>query len=292
MTASSRVFFLAFTLLAAAPGCGDDDDDDDTIGGEGEGEGEVCDVRTCNDPGQECCDTDTGTACVNSTNNFNHCGGCGEACDNLAANLCVESSCACGESDPCDGTAESTCCPVPGLPAQCVDTLSNAEACGGCNNNCIAPGAPEKQSDRCNDGECVCGDTGEACDGMLASTCCPEEGGGAACHNVQTEVENCGGCSLADRTDPRDGEPDLQFRCSAEVSNICRLAQCVCGIPEDIGIDPAPCLGGRASTCCAPANPQDADLAVCANLDTDELNCGQCNNPCGKGENCTNGTCG
>jgi hypothetical protein len=296
VTPLARPGFLLVLLLAAA-GCPSSDDDDDTIGGEGEGEGEVCDARTCDGVGQQCCDTTTGSACVNTTSNFNHCGECGSQCDQLAANLCADGGCACGESEACDGTEESTCCPFGGRPAECVDTLSNAEACGGCNNNCIAPGTPEKQSDRCLDGGCVCGDAGEACDGNLSSTCCPDEGGGSSCHNIQTDPENCGGCSLADRDedDPHvrdDGILDEHHRCDAEVANICRLAACVCGIPEDIGVEPAACGGGPASTCCAPANPADADLAVCANLETDELHCGECNNPCAEGENCTGGECG
>ena len=295
MMTCARPSILLFVLLAAlglaTTGCPSSDDDDDTSAGEGEGEGEVCDPRTCDAPG-ECCETATGTACVNTTNNFNHCGQCGGACDQVAANLCVSGGCACGESDACDGTDESTCCPFAGRPAECVNTLTNPEACGGCNNNCVAPGQPEKQSDQCLDGACVCGDTGAACTGRLDSVCCPDDDGGASCHNVQTDVLNCGGCSNADRDEPRDGEPDAIHRCDPEMGNICRLAVCVCGIPEDIGVDPAPCAGGRASTCCAPANPADADLAVCANLDSDELHCGQCNNPCAKGENCTGGACG
>jgi len=306
VTSSARPRFLVLAILAALaavlPGCPSGDDDDDSGEGEGEGEGEVCDPRTCNGAGEECCETATGTACVNTTNNFNHCGQCGGTCtvagDNPAANLCVDGGCACGESAACDGTPDSTCCPFAGRPAECTDTLTNPEACGGCNNNCVAPGRPERQSDRCLDGACVCGDAGEACGGDLASTCCPDEGGATSrCVNVQTDPVNCGGCAFADRVDDEthtrgDGILDEHLRCDAEVANMCRIAQCVCGIPEDIGVEAAPCLGGRASTCCAPANPDDAELAVCANLDSDEAHCGACNSPCAKGQTCTNGECG
>lgn len=283
---------LVLAMLLAVAGC-PSSDDDDSGEGEGEGEGEVCDPRRCEG---ECCETDTGTACVITTNNFNHCGECGNQCDLLAASLCAAGGCECGEEGAaCDGTEESTCCARVG----CVNTLTDAETCGNCNTSCIAPGIPEKQSDRCLDGGCVCGDAGEACDGNLPSTCCPDEGGGSSCHDILNEPENCGGCSLADRDEDEvlgyvrgDGILDEHHRCDAEVANMCRLAACVCGVPEDIGVEPAACAGGRASTCCAPANPADADLAVCANLDSDELHCGQCNNPCAKGENCTGGACG
>lgn len=297
MNASSRIGFLALILASALSACGDDDDDDD-IGGEGEGEGEECDVRTCDAEGEQCCPTASGgTSCVNTNTSVNNCGECQSPCDELAANRCTDGSCACGVSAACDGTEESTCCPFAGRDAECVNTLTNNDACGSCNVSCVAPGLPERQSDQCVDGACVCGDVGEACTGMLASTCCPTEGGGAACTDVQVDPQNCAGCSLADRVDDEDhtrgdGILDEQFRCVPEVANMCRLAQCVCGIPKDIGVDPFPCAGGRASTCCAPANPDDAPLAVCADLDSDEAHCGQCNNPCAKGQTCTAGECG
>jgi hypothetical protein len=43
--------------------------------------------------------------------------------------------------------------------------------------------------------------------------------------------------------------------------------------------------------CCVPPNPGDEDLAACADLDTDPLHCGECNNPCDAGEQCVDGEC-
>jgi hypothetical protein len=302
MIRSVSSLFLLAALVATSSGwagcaASSDDDDDDVADGDADSDADadsdVCNDLTCNDEGEACCE---GIAsCITTTTNFQHCGGCGQACLPTEATQCLDGECSCGQSgEACAGDAASMCCSAAD-GAACVDTRSNPEACGSCNNNCIAP-TVEDESDRCTDGACACGDGGAVCAGGPNDTCCPDPEGGASCHDILGDYDNCGGCALADRSDvlPHvrgDGTPDSHFACSPEVSNLCHsIDGCVCGIPKDPFDDPFPCLGGRASTCCE-ADPLDPDLAICADLDTSELHCGECNNPCAKNETCVGGVC-
>ncbi|MBI2895607.1 MAG: hypothetical protein HYY06_18770 [Deltaproteobacteria bacterium] len=285
MDLSLRTVLFALLLAAGAgtAACPSGKDDDDDSGeGEGEGEGEQCEPRTCSGTGEQCCPIDDArTACKNLNSSFTDCGGCGDACDSELASTCSAGECICGDGPACDGGQTSTCC--PGQPASCVDLQTDDDNCGGCSSSCVAPTSQAAKSDHCLDGECVCGDVGEACEGTLDSTCCADEGGAASCHDIRSDPAHCGECGKA---------------CDPTIGNICRVAQCVCGIPEDIAVDAAPCENPDApdadslDSCCPdPEFPDDPDYFTCVDLDANFNHCGECGNGCNEGQECVGGEC-
>lgn len=91
---------------------------------------------------------------------------------------------ACLEGRTCDGegcTAECTSGKTS-CAGRCVDTASDAEHCGRCNQACIAP---PNATTRCEAARCeiVCYIGFEACQGL--------------CVDTKSDSSNCGGCGLA-----------------------------------------------------------------------------------------------
>jgi hypothetical protein len=132
-------------------------------------------------------------------------------------------------SDPpiCDGDPTQIEC---FCNTQCYDTNTNPQHCGACFRNChVEDGA----ASGCLDGECVCGDSQDLCEGTLASTCCPDETGAAACVDLLTDEAHCGTCETA---------------CGPPTSSMCRQGGCVCGIPDNPKVNPAECPAGQV--CC------------------------------------------
>lgn len=86
--------------------------------------------------------------CANFFMDTLDCGGCGNACDVLQADNCNGMQCRCGSSrDACTGEPDSVCC-FGVAEASCVDTTTDREHCGECENRCAL-------SQECVDGECV-----------------------------------------------------------------------------------------------------------------------------------------
>lgn len=100
---------------------------------------------------------------------------------------------ACGDAkttETCNGAGQSVCDGV------CIDTQTDGQNCGGCNNVC-------GDGSTCSDGACTCG-------GGL--TYC-----GGACVQTQSDDANCGICGNA----CRNGQICVEGACSAMAPEIC-----------------------------------------------------------------------
>jgi len=176
-------------------------------------EGRVCMrgacLRTCDPEGgarcgaTETCCPDT-MACVDTSIDFDNCGGCGEACPADRSNECSNSSCGCRGyiAVPCG--VDWGCC-----EDGCKDLQADPENCGACGHDCggldcIAgecrcstddpcPSDQECCDDGCKDvltDEANCNRCGNACD--AGEDCC-----GGQCVNTLVEGEHCGDCGQA-----------------------------------------------------------------------------------------------
>jgi hypothetical protein len=247
--------------------------------------GTTCgDIVNCTQNGEVCvnnaCTANCGAltnctgSCFDLDNDPAHCGGCNSPCP------------AVGQT--CSGGVCSSCPigPAAGCNGQCVDTQSNNTNCGGCagaggdtcdineqcqSGHCCATGTTwcatanacvDLQTSNTSCGTCgnVCG-TGETCTAGVCGcgfnqTSCP-----SGCITPGVDPQNCGTCGNVCGSAGNAGKPYC-------VSNGC-VASC-----------PAPLTG-----CGTGAN------AECANLDSDNDNCGACNNKCTAGKGCSNGQC-
>jgi len=99
-----------------------------------------------------------------------------------------------------------------------------------------------------------------------AAIVCPPgiTGCGGSCVDLQTDEDNCGSCNHA---------------CPA--GSTCQGGACVCGT----GLTVCSLDSFSPTSKTAPKN------FICANLQTDEANCGTCGKVCGAGETCCNGKC-
>ncbi len=222
------------------------------------------------------------------------------------------------------GVAETTCALEQTMcGAECVDTRSSVQHCGGCGQPCAVgevcssgtcEGSCASTLLDCG-GSCVdvssdpahCGDCDVACPPVLGGTptcdmgVCGVECNGttlcdSACVDTQVSAAHCGGC----------GQP-----CGA--GEVCSLGTCEtsCDSPltacdgacVDLDTDAANCgtcgmmcptpTGGMATcdggTCGIECNGLTACQGACVDTMTDDDHCGGCQNPC-NGE-CVNGTC-
>src|SRR6201999_914126 len=104
-----------------------------------------------------CSATPCGDACVNTSTDANHCGGCDTACPTPAH----------GQA-PCPGGKCGVVCNMGYVECSgaCVVTASDAANCGGCGNECA--------SGTCRAGKCACtGASSEPCGncGTQSRTC-------------------------------------------------------------------------------------------------------------------------
>lgn len=182
------------------------------------------------------------------------------------------SSCPDGSTD-CDGT--------------CVDLRTHASHCGSCGRSC-------GDGETCRAGQCVCG---------AGRTPHPATG---ACIDLQTDPRHCGSFDkdCRDRQTCRDG------------TCVCRDGLSLCGghcvdtstHPDHCGDCTTVCglAGGgrqcfdgecRSKTCatfgddvraCA---PHERQCVREANMQSNPLHCGACNNVCPAGQVCVDGTC-
>jgi len=87
---------------------------------------------------------------------------------------------------------------------------------------------------------------------------------GGSCVDTQTSSSNCGSCNYACPT-----------------GSTCQGGTCVCGTGlTACSLDPY-----------SPVSKTSPKNFICANLQTDESNCGACGKICGSGQSCTKGTC-
>jgi len=158
-----------------------------------------------------CSLTTCGTACVNTSNDINNCGGCGKICSATVkfSVACAAGMCACA-------TNETNC------GGSCTITREDSTACSGCGTSCAKDRYCRAGACECRPGLTLCGTTcidtkgdidhcgtcglrcggGEAC---IASKCekltcptgslaCAGGGGTFSCFDGMTDPNNCGTC--------------------------------------------------------------------------------------------------
>lgn len=189
-------------------------------------------LPACSDT-QICCAGDDGLLCRNRRSDVEHCGVCGMDCvGTQRGDACNLGVCVCGGAggSPCTGMADSICCPprAPGLRGYCADLTQSGSDCGSCNFACDG-----RRSDRCDGGNCVCGDARTQCEGTPTSRCCALSPVEAGCVDITTHSEHCGACGLACFTGER-----------------CAQSTCTRGAAECTGGCAAPniCCDGRCCT--------------------------------------------
>ncbi len=142
--------------------------------------------------------------CIDTSTDFQNCGGCGLACSADAANECFRGTCRCGGYSMTPCTDGSSCC-----DDGCKDLMTDVENCGSCGHACgglqCVDGACRCSSDEpCPEGEecCVegcrdlrsdpsnCGACGGSCEG--GQDCC-----GGECANTFSDARHCGDCGSA-----------------------------------------------------------------------------------------------
>jgi hypothetical protein len=196
--------------------------------------------------------TACGNGCIDTSMDLNNCGSCGNMCP--ATQSCVGGFCVCP-------TAGQLLC-----PSGCVDPTTDPNNCMTCGTTCI-------QGQSCVGGACVCPTGQSLC--ALAEAGAPEGGSDAGdagsdaavrvtpayCADFDNDPTNCNGCGIT--CVAKNDVPG----CSG---GICTVGTCETNFADCNHI---------ASDGCEIYTPND------------NANCGQCNNPCGPGELCSNGNC-
>ncbi len=183
---------------------------------------------------------------------------CGTACTVIARDPANCGACgtACKQGEVCSAGKCATSCGGGSTQcgSSCVNTSTDGANCGNCSIAC-------KQGEVCSAGKCAtsCGGGTQQC--------------GQSCVNQQTDPANCGMCGNL---------------CSA--GNACVAGKCALSCQQGL-------------TACSASNSDAGvlDASVdsgsglgpnyCANLQTDNANCGGCNSVCGPGTTCINGAC-
>ena len=191
-----------------------------------------------------------------TTSDAANCGACGNVCG--AGLTCTNSACVAGPPPVCQN-------PMLSCNGQCVDIQTDVNNCGGCNQPCgngftcmnavCAPTTSPNGAQCASNNQCT---SGYCTDGVCANTPCA---GTCMAANLPGSVGSC--TNIPDGQDPAD-------ECQGHST----------------------CNGAGACSA-APACAHDQMLcgAVCVDLQTDVNNCGACNQQCGAGAACMNGTC-
>jgi hypothetical protein len=221
--------------------------------------------------GLTCC----GDACVSTTINAQHCGGCGMTC--AAGQACSSGVCTGGPT--MDGSVVMTDSSVPSM---CTPSCSADERC--CGTSCFDRTAPTGQLDaRTHESFLNCVGCGLSCDPERASRCgIPAMGGPTQCL--------CGGnlpqCSPGQVCAPVSGTL-ICVNLSSDPQN-CGSVGNVCGEGESCTMGVCGCgFGGAAcgdgQSCCG---------GTCIDTASDPMNCGGCGVVCGaQGPVCSEGAC-
>ena len=226
-----------------------------------------------------CCGAPGSQSCVDTTSDFQNCGGCGNQCQ--GGWNCCNSGCSNPLIDVMNcGMCGNTCMVANGTPtcvqrscaiAKCnqgwndcngvymdgceTNTDQNVNNCGACNNACTLPNAlPKCVGGTCQVGSCLPGTAN--CDGNAMN----------GCETVTTnDPMNCGGCNM---------------KCSGNHISQPTCGNSTCNGMCDLGF--TDCDGNKLTNGCE--------------IDTqnDVANCGGCNTKCGTQcmGNVTTTTCG
>ena len=217
----------------------------------------------CGDGSQLC-----GSTCTVVARDAENCGACGKKC--AAGEVCSQGTCAlsCNGGTTKCGTA-------------CVDTKSDGANCGGCGTKCA---------------------TGEVCNAGKCATTCSNGATqcGQSCVNTQTDQVNCGGCGTLCAA----GEQCVGGKCSLS----CQSGLTLCSAPvvdggvsdaasdavADVSVADAASDGASSDASSGDASSDAGPVLgvpYCANLKSDDANCGGCGVKCGANQQCVNGSC-
>lgn len=210
------------------------------------------------EPGEECCRKGSRNLTVGnrsiSVQNWectrlgtnSDCNACSDACP--APKICQDRSCVCPTNrDPCG----ATCCAVGqrccnGL---CVDTRTDPQHCGACNNACAPPKVCDATGCHCPANRPPCGTTccpvGQQCsNGICCATGLTNCGG--QCVDLQTNASHCGLCGRA--------VTNFTFTFSNGSVQTVDLA-CVNGSPQCPSNFWVPCPPQSGMACCPARSP-------------------------------------
>ena len=247
----------------------------------------ACTITQCQAGWADCNGVAADGCEVNTTNDPNHCAGCGKACSrNHDTPACTNSACvlSCDAGwQSCDGDLTNGCE---------TSTASDAANCGGCGTacsntgitplcvggNCVgacAPGFTDCNNDKRADGcEVQTATDKNNCGGC--GTVCPSQNATASCNNAA--------CAITCNAGFKDCDGSLANGCEVAVNtdaNNCGA----CGTRCSGNNVPTPaCTGGVCTGACAVnfadcnGNKQFDGCEV--NIGTDANNCGMCNNSC------------
>lgn len=196
--------------------------------------------------------TECNGSCTAIARDPENCGACGKKC--AAGESCSAGICTSG----C-GMGTTKC------GAECVDTKTDNRNCGACGTKCAA-------NQVCSMGACA-----TSC--AMGQTQC-----GMSCVDAQTDRTNCGACG----TVCKDGEICSAGKC--EISCQAGLTKCTRPMGDGGMGDASADASGDASGDGGDAGPQLGPV-YCANLQTDNTNCGACGTTCDQGKKCIGGVC-
>ncbi len=225
--------------------------------------------------GHACCaDTCCDGVCVNTKNDKNNCGTCGNAC--LDGKVCMNNTCVASEEACSDG--QEWC------NGECVNVQSDAKHCGDCSTRC-------KDGESCQSGKCAAG-------------CAPNYTlvGDGKCVDTQRDSENCGGEGIVcgDNAYCADGSCSCRngyFDCDSDMANGCE-SQVACDFPceptQQLCADSGTCCDAGTECCgasCCEAGSACCGGDTCLDVSTDPHNCGKCDKKCNANQICESGEC-
>ncbi len=193
-----------------------------------------------------------GGTCTVVARDPDNCGACGTKCG--AGEVCSQGAC----STSCGG-GTALC------NAACVDTKSDPANCGACGKKCDA-------GSLCSKGACA-----PAC--AASETAC-----GNACVDTTTDRANCGACG----TTCKSGEVCTAGQCTLSCQQ--GLTLCTKQVPDGGVVDAASDVADVGVVDAADSGTA-LGASYCANLQSDDANCGTCGQACGNGTQCVAGAC-
>jgi hypothetical protein len=230
-----------------------------------------------------------GSECADLSRNFDHCGGCSQACPRATTDACLSGKCSCGNSGaPCG--AGQTC-----IGGVCRCVAGSLSQCGGCclGNTCVVP-ADESLA--------ACGKGGDPCQSCDDGNPCTADQclAGACSHAALSDGAICGGgtcrggkcctgcwdgaaCQAAPTASACGVGGALCAQCPAPGGGPCKAATCVagqCGSGDKA--DGSGCDDGKfctvSTTCsagaCGGGSPTDCSDAC--NTGTCDVTADQC----------------
>jgi hypothetical protein len=233
------------------------------------------------------CDPNTKScmACTPSCSASYSCGqgdGCGGKCTGQTGGKCTTEGSICDDDGNCvcGASGQTQCYDSVAKKYVCIDTLGDANNCGGCGVTCPSGLA-------CKNGSCDCGPGKLFCKP-------PASGGSGVCTNLATDPAHCGSCTTS-----CPGTTCTDGKCGA-----CPAGKTECKFPTpvctDLQTDTAHCgtcdtscpagIACVAGKCQCPAGTSSCG-AECTNVATDAKNCGACGNACPASVSCVAGKC-